>query len=85
MTKPNSWLSREQLLLLLNAYLDNELDAASIRGYTFEHLPTEFPGARADLTVFDAPGNLVLRGRDYQTGGPSFWRPSRVGDQLRVS
>jgi anti-sigma factor RsiW len=30
MTKPNSWSSREQSLLLLNAYLDNELDAASV-------------------------------------------------------
>lgn len=30
MTKPSTWSSREELLLLLNAYLDDELDAASI-------------------------------------------------------
>ena len=30
MTKSNSWLSREPSMLLLNAYLDNELDAASV-------------------------------------------------------
>jgi anti-sigma factor RsiW len=30
MTKSNSWSSREQSMLLLNAYLDNELDAASV-------------------------------------------------------
>lgn len=30
MMKPTSWSSREQSLLLLNAYLDNELDAASV-------------------------------------------------------
>ena len=30
MSKPPSWTSREELLLLLNAYLDNELDAASV-------------------------------------------------------
>jgi len=29
MNKPSSWSSREESLLLLNAYLDNELDAAS--------------------------------------------------------
>lgn len=29
MIKPTSWSSREELLLLLNAYIDNELDAAS--------------------------------------------------------
>lgn len=30
MTKPTSWSSREESLLLLNAYLDDELDAASV-------------------------------------------------------
>ena len=30
MNKPSSWTSREEALLLLNAYLDNELDAASV-------------------------------------------------------
>ncbi len=30
MNKPPSWSSREESLLLLNAYLDNELDAASV-------------------------------------------------------
>ena len=30
MNKPPSWTSREESLLLLNAYLDNELDAASV-------------------------------------------------------
>lgn len=30
MTKPPSWSSREESLLLLNAYLDDELDAASV-------------------------------------------------------
>jgi anti-sigma factor RsiW len=30
MNKPSSWSSREESLLLLNAYLDNELDAASV-------------------------------------------------------
>ena len=30
MNKPSSWSSREEALLLLNAYLDNELDAASV-------------------------------------------------------
>jgi anti-sigma factor RsiW len=30
MIKPASWTSREEALLLLNAYLDNELDAASV-------------------------------------------------------
>ena len=30
MNKPPSWTSREEALLLLNAYLDNELDAASV-------------------------------------------------------
>lgn len=30
MNKPSSWTSREESLLLLNAYLDNELDAASV-------------------------------------------------------
>lgn len=30
MIKPASWSSREESLLLLNAYLDNELDAASV-------------------------------------------------------
>lgn len=30
MNKPPSWSSREEALLLLNAYLDNELDAASV-------------------------------------------------------
>ncbi|WP_045834512.1 anti-sigma factor [Hyphomicrobium sp. 99] len=30
MNKPSSWSSREESLLLLNAYLDNELDAASM-------------------------------------------------------
>lgn len=30
MIKPPSWSSREESLLLLNAYLDNELDAASV-------------------------------------------------------
>lgn len=30
MIKPSSWSSREESLLLLNAYVDNELDAASV-------------------------------------------------------
>lgn len=30
MNKPPAWTSREESLLLLNAYLDNELDAASV-------------------------------------------------------
>ncbi len=30
MTKSNTWSSREQSLLLLNAHIDNELDAASV-------------------------------------------------------
>ncbi len=30
MNKPSAWSSREESLLLLNAYLDNELDAASV-------------------------------------------------------
>jgi len=30
MNKPPSWTSREESLLLLNAYIDNELDAASV-------------------------------------------------------
>jgi anti-sigma factor RsiW len=30
MNKPPSWASREESLLMLNAYLDNELDAASV-------------------------------------------------------
>lgn len=30
MNKPQSWTSREEALLLINAYLDNELDAASV-------------------------------------------------------
>lgn len=30
MIKPSSWSSREESLLLLNAYIDNELDAASV-------------------------------------------------------
>ena len=30
MNKPPSWSSREESVLLLNAYLDNELDAASV-------------------------------------------------------
>ena len=30
MDKSSSWTSREEALLLLNAYLDNELDAASV-------------------------------------------------------
>jgi hypothetical protein len=30
MNKPPAWTSREETLLLLNAYLDNELDAASV-------------------------------------------------------
>jgi anti-sigma factor RsiW len=30
MNKPTSWSTREESLLLLNAYLDNELDAASV-------------------------------------------------------
>lgn len=35
MIKPTSWSSREESLLLLNAYIDNELDAAS--ALDFEH------------------------------------------------
>ena len=30
MIKPTSWSSREESLLLLNAYIDDELDAASV-------------------------------------------------------
>lgn len=30
MNRPQSWSSREEALLLINAYLDNELDAASV-------------------------------------------------------
>lgn len=30
MNKPQSWSTREEALLLINAYLDNELDAASV-------------------------------------------------------
>ena len=55
-----------------------ELKAASVTGYSFERGPTDFPGARADLKVFDARGSLVLEGRDYLSGQTSYWRPSRV-------
>ena len=30
MNNPPSWTSREESLLLLNAYIDDELDAASV-------------------------------------------------------
>jgi anti-sigma factor RsiW len=46
MNKPPSWTSREESLLLLNAYLDNELDAASVLD-TERSLATD-PALRAE-------------------------------------
>lgn len=46
MIKPSSWSSREESILLLNAYLDNELDAAS--ALEFEGRLASDPALRAE-------------------------------------
>src|SRR4051794_33414565 len=50
----------------------NELNKASVISYTFERAETVFPGATADLNVFDGPGRLVMQGRDYRSGEASY-------------
>ena len=54
------------------------LGASALQGYTFERYKTEYPGAKADLDIFDGSGRVVFQGREFRSGMAGYWRPSRV-------
>jgi hypothetical protein len=54
------------------------MDSAVIRTYTFTSHHTDHPDAKSDIELFDAAGNLTLLGREFHSGKPAYWLPSRT-------
>ncbi|MPZ49441.1 MAG: hypothetical protein GEU75_09120 [Dehalococcoidia bacterium] len=44
-----------------------------LSAYTFERHSTHYPDARADISIFDAEGDLVIVGREYSGGRAMLW------------
>jgi len=53
-------------------------DATVLRDYTYESHHTDYPGAKADLEVFNQAGIQVLLGRKFHSGESAFWAPART-------
>jgi hypothetical protein len=49
------------------------LSGADLTGYTIERRHTNYPNARADLTIYDPNDRPVLEGREMAGGAISFW------------
>lgn len=54
------------------------LSPADLGGLLVERTPSLYANAVFELAVYDATGGLVLQGRQFNTGIPSFWRPQLV-------
>ncbi len=48
-------------------------DWSEIARYSYEERRSRFPGARADVVVYDEAGRSILRGRKPLEGGIAFW------------
>ena len=44
-----------------------------LTAYTFEKLSTHYPDAKADVSIYDAEGELVIVGREYSGGKCMLW------------
>jgi len=60
------------------------LSRVDMRSYTYEHIKSSFKDAKSDLSVYDAGGTLVLRGRDFHDR-TYFWPPAYVDPRLTAS
>ena len=72
----NSQAVSEKMVLGIKWHF-RHLDAEVIRTYTFTSRHTDHPGAKADLELFDQTGALTLMGREFHSGKPAYWLPSR--------
>ena len=52
------------------------LSGADLSGFTFERRHSDYPGAKSDIVIYDASGNIKLNGREMNSGEVSFWEKS---------
>ena len=57
----------------------SSLIGKDLHGYTYEQRPSSQPGAKSDISVYDASGALCYEGRKFGgSQGISFWKPASV-------
>jgi hypothetical protein len=54
------------------------LEIALLKTYTFTSHHTPHPDAKADLEIYDETGALIMLGREFHSGKPAYWLPSRT-------
>jgi hypothetical protein len=57
----------------------SSLVGKDLNSYTYEQRPSNQPGAKFDISVYDAGGALCYEGRKFNgSQGISFWKPVAV-------